>query len=94
MGILFKTYNRKHQLHLYNELWVLHTKNELQEILSLFPAQEATKAAITPVGEKMEVQLNGLILNCRDIVDLKKKFGMLVDLKERYQKIVPVKKRG
>lgn len=93
MGILFKTYNRKHQLHLYSEVWILPGKQELQEIMSFFTANEAAKAKVTLTGEKMEVELNGLIMNCRDTNDLKKKFGMLVDLKERYQKIVPVAKR-
>ena len=92
MGILFKTYNKKHQLHLYNEVWVLQTKHQLEEILSFYPPQEAAKAKITPSGSNIELELNGLIMDCKDLADLKIKFGKLVDLKEKYQKILPPSK--
>ncbi|MDP3640780.1 MAG: hypothetical protein Q8R53_06315 [Nanoarchaeota archaeon] len=92
MGILFKTYNRKQQLHLYRELWVIPTKRQLEELLSFFPQQELTKLKLTPVGSSIEVELNGCIITCQDTADLKAKFSYLVDLKEKYQKILPVKK--
>ena len=93
MGILFKTYNGKHQLHLYNEVWVFRSKKELEGLLNLFPKKEATKLKATPVGKDIEVELNGLIMDCRDSKDLKFKFGHLVDLKEKFQKILPAKKK-
>ncbi len=86
MSIVFKTYNRKHQLHLYQETWVFTTKVQLDEVLGLFPKKEISKAEIKPVNETIEVTFNGLIMDCRDLADLKKKFGLLADLKERYQK--------
>ncbi|MFH1276520.1 MAG: hypothetical protein ABIH82_05395 [Candidatus Woesearchaeota archaeon] len=92
MGILFKTYNKKHQLHLYKEVWVMENKRQLDEFLSLYTKEEASKLKITPVGNKFEVELNGLIMNCRDSTDLKKKFSILVDMKEKYQKIITIKK--
>lgn len=94
MGILFKTYNKRHQLHLYNEVWVLKNKQQLTDILGLFPPKEATKAKITPTDDKIEVELNGLIMECRNIADLKQKFSVLVDLKEQYQKILPPVKKA
>ncbi|MBU0459383.1 MAG: hypothetical protein KKH52_03385 [Nanoarchaeota archaeon] len=93
MGILFKTYNKKHQLHLYNEVWVFKSKQHLNDLLNLFPKQEAAKIKATPVGKNIEVELNGLIMDCRDTADLKMKFAHLVDLKEKFQKLVPVKKK-
>ena len=94
MGIMFKTYNKKHQLHLYNEIWVLQTKQQLDLILKLFSKKEAAKIKINPSAKDMEVELNGLILDCRDVQDLKAKFGYLVDMKEKFQKIVPAKKKS
>ncbi len=88
---MFKTYNKKHQLHLYNEIWVLQTKQQLKELLDLFSKQEAAKIKVNPVGKNIEVELNALIIDCRDIQDLKAKFSYLVDLKEKFQKIVPAK---
>ena len=88
---MFKTYNKKHQLHLYNEIWVLQTKQQLKELLELFSKQEAAKIKVNPVGKNIEVELNGLITDCRDVQDLKAKFGYLVDLKEKFQKILPPK---
>ncbi|MBS3166356.1 hypothetical protein J4444_04495 [Candidatus Woesearchaeota archaeon] len=89
MGILFKTYNGRHQLHLYNEVWVLKNKQQLDEILGMFPKKELIKAKITPGDDHIELELNGLIMDCKNIADLKKKFGMMVDLKEEYQKVTP-----
>lgn len=93
MGILFKTYNKRHQLHLYKEVWVMGTKRQLDDLLSLFPKEQAAKLKITPVGNKFELELNGLIMDCKDSRDLKEKFSMLVDMKEKYQKIFPPKKK-
>jgi len=92
MGILFKTYNKRHQLHLYNEIWVMDNKRHLEELLVLFPKEQASKLKITPVGNKLEIELNGLIMDCTDSKDLKAKFSQLVDLKEKFQKIVPPQK--
>jgi len=89
MGILFKTYNGKHQLHLYKELWVLQNKQQLDDVLKLFSKKEMTKARIIPHEKAIELELNGLILDCKDVNDLKVKFGLLVDLKHKYQKILP-----
>jgi hypothetical protein len=91
MGILFKTYNKKHQLHLYNEIWVLQTKAQLNDLVGLFPKSEAAKLKINPIGTKIELELNGVILDCKDTKDLKAKFGHFVDLKEKFQKTTPKK---
>lgn len=71
---------------MYQETWVFTTKVQLDEVLGLFPKKEISKAEIKPVNETIEVTFNGLIMDCRDLADLKKKFGLLADLKERYQK--------
>ena len=42
---------------------------------------------------KFEVELNAMIVDCRDSKDLKLKFGVLVDLKEKYQKVTSEKKK-
>ena len=89
MGILFKTYNGRHQLHLYREVWVAQSKKELEEILALFSKKEVVKAKITPVNDTIEVELNGLIVDCKDVLDLKVKFSLLVDMKAKFQKITP-----
>ena len=94
MGILFKTYNGKHQLHLYNEVWVFVSKVHLDELLSLFDKKELVKAEIKPVGNNIEVALNGLIMNCRNLTDVKAKFALLADMKEKYQKAVVIKKKA
>ena len=94
MGILFKTYNGKHQLHLYRELWVAKNKQQLEEILALFSKKEVIKAKITPVEDTIEVELNGLIVDCKDVTDLKNKFGIIVDMKAKYQKILPETKEN
>ena len=88
MGILFKTYNKKHQLHICRELWVLQTKQQMNDLLNLFSKSEAAKIKINPVGKNIEMELNGVIVNCHDTKDLKVKFSHLVDLKERFQKII------
>jgi len=93
MGILFKTYNGKHQLHLYNEIWVMETKRQLEELIGMFSKDQASKLKLTPVGNKFEVELNAMIVDCRDSKDLKLKFGVLVDLKEKYQKVTSEKKK-
>lgn len=93
MGILYKTYNGKHQLHFYREVWVAKSKPELEDILNNFPKKEAAKAKITVVGKNMEIELNGLIMDCRDLPDLKFKFGHMVDLKVKYQKTTPAPKK-
>ncbi len=92
MGILFKTYNGRHQLQIYRETWVINSKHQLEEILKIFDKKEAAKAKLTPVGSSIELELNGLIIECKDNADLKKKFGTLVDLKEQFQKILPATK--
>ena len=94
MGILFKTYNGKHQLHLYNELWVLQTKQQMNDLFNLFQKQGAAKIKVNPVGKNIEIELNGLIINCFDTKDLKIKFSHLVDLKEKFQKVVSRKVSG
>lgn len=92
MGILFKTYNGKHQLHLYQEIWRLSTKKELDDVLSLFSPQEMKKIKMKNVGNFMEVEFSGVIVECADSKDLKNKFSLLADMKEKYQKILPRKK--
>ncbi|MFA6461988.1 MAG: hypothetical protein WCV90_07020 [Candidatus Woesearchaeota archaeon] len=89
MGILFKTYNGKHQLHIYREVWIAKTKKELDEILALFSKKEVVKAKITPTEDIIEIELNGLIVDCRDVTDLKNKFALIVDMKDKYQKVTP-----
>lgn len=89
MGILFKTYQKRHQLHLYNEIWQVSGKEQLEEVMKLFSPEEMAKAKITPFGEKIDIELNGIIVDCADMNDLKEKFGLLAELKEKYQKIFP-----
>lgn len=86
MAIVFKTYNGRHQLHLMNEVWVLKSKQQLDELLALFPKQEMSKLHITPVGKDIEVEVKGVIIDCKDTKELKLKFGQFVDLKEKAQK--------
>lgn len=88
MGILFKTYNQRHQLHIYREVWVLQTKQQMKDLFNLFSKSEATKIKVTPVGKNIELELNGVIIECKDTKDLKLKFNHLVDLKEKFQKII------
>ena len=93
MGILFKTYQRKHQLHVCNETWQGPDKEHLEEILKLFRKEDLPKAKITPAdNDKIELELNAMIVNCRDMRDLKFKFGILADMKQKFQKILPKKK--
>jgi hypothetical protein len=93
MGILFKTYQRRHQLHVCNETWTLPDKKQLEEVLQMFRKEDLSKAKITPTATAIEIELNAMIVNCRNMADLKKKFGILAELKERYQKIIPQKKK-
>ena len=93
MGILFKTYQRRHQLHVYNEVWSVSGKEQMEEVLKIFPPEEMAKAKITPSATTIDIELNGLIVNCRDMKDLKIKFGILAELKEKYQKILPEKSK-
>ena len=93
MGILFKTYNGKHQLHICKENWTVHSRQELEQILALFSKKEVAKAKITPLNNtNIDLELNGLIVDCRNISDLKEKFALIVDLKEKYQKPTEEKK--
>lgn len=89
MGLLFKTYNGKHQLHFYREVWVVKNKAQLDEVLGMFSKKEAAKVKVTPGEDSIELELNEVILDCKDISDLKVKFGQMVDLKVKYQKVTP-----
>ena len=93
MGILFKTYQRRHQLHVYNEVWSVQDKEHLEVVLSMFKKEELIKAKIVPNANSIDVELNGLIIDCRNLADLKRKFGQLAEIKEKYQKILPPKKK-
>jgi hypothetical protein len=93
MGILFKTYQRRHQLHVYNEVWSVQDKEHLEEVLSMFKKEELLKAKIVPGANNIDIELNGLIIDCRNLSDLKRKFGQLAEIKEKYQKILPPKKK-
>lgn len=94
MGILFKTYNRKHQLHLYQEKWVFPDKKYLDELLGFLSKEEAIKIVVVPTNTMIEVELNGIIVNCRGLDDVKKKFGLLAEMKERFQKVLPPVKKS
>jgi hypothetical protein len=87
MGVLFKTYNGKHQLHLCRETWEVKNKAQMDEILALLSKKEIVKAKITPKENSIEIELNGVIVDCKDTNDLKAKFGLIADLKAKYQKI-------
>ncbi len=89
MSIVFKTYNGQHQLHLLAEVWAFSTKQQLDEVMKLFRKKELPNAVIKPVGTNIEVQFNGLIVECKDLEDVKKKFSLLADLKAKYQKLMP-----
>lgn len=88
MGILFKTYNGKHQLHLYQEVWRFATKKELDDILKLFSPKELKKIKLKHEGNFIDVEFNGVIAECRDLKDLKDTFSMLAEMKEKYQKMI------
>lgn len=87
MAIQYKLYNRKYQLHFYNEVWVLQTKHQLDEILSLFAPQEMAKVKIIPLDDKIEIQLQAIFLECRTAQEIKQKFSLVVDMKDKYQKM-------
>lgn len=87
MSIVFKTYNKKHQLHLYQETWIFSTKHQLDEVFSLFGKTEIAKAQVKPAGNSIEAVFNGMIIECKDLADVKKKFALLADCKEKYQKV-------
>ena len=89
MGILFKTYQGKHQLHVCRETWTAKNKAEMEEILKLFSKKEVVKAKITPVDNAIDLELNAMIIDCKNVEDLKHKFGVLAEMKEKYQKIMP-----
>jgi hypothetical protein len=95
MGILFKTYKGKHQLHICREVWNIKDKNNLNEILGLFSKKELVKAKIIPINNNsMDLELNGLIIDCKDLEDLKIKFCRIADLKQEYQKDLSEKKEN
>ena len=87
MAIQYKIYNRKYQLHFYNEVWELQTKHQLDEILSLFSPQEMAKVKIIPLDNKIEIQLQAIFLECRTSQELKQRFSLVVDMKDKYQKM-------
>ncbi len=86
MSILFKTYNRKHQLHIYKETWRFAAKNDIDAVLSLLPHSEMKKIKMRNVDNFLELDLNGIIIECADLKELKHKFGLLADMKEKFQK--------
>jgi len=92
MAILFKTYNGRHQLHLCNEHWAVANKQELDEVLGLFGKKEMSKIVVKPINEKIDLEFHDAIIDCRDLRDLKYKFGLVADIKEKYQKNEPQKK--
>ena len=92
MGILFKTYNGKHQLHLYQENWRFATKKEVDDVLSLFSPLELKKIKMKNVGNFIELEFSGVIVECVDAKDLKHKFSLLADMKEKFQKMIVQKK--
>ena len=87
MAIQYKIYNRKYQLHFYNEVWELQTKHQLDEILSLFAPQEMAKVKIIPLDNKIEIHLQAIFLECRTAQELKQRFSLVVDMKDKYQKM-------
>ena len=93
MGILFKTYNGKHQLHLYQETWRFADKKDLDSVLSLFSPLEMKKIKMKNVGNFMELEFGGVIVECADLKDLKQKFSLLAEMKDKFQKMVEQKKK-
>ncbi len=63
------------------------TKHQLDEVFSLFSKTELAKAQVKPTGSTIEAVFNGIILDCKDLADVKKKFAILADWKEKYQKV-------
>lgn len=88
MGILFKTYNGKHQLHLYQETWRFATKKDLDSVLTLFSPIELKKIKMKNVGNFMELEFSGVIVECADLKDLKLKFSLLAEMKDKFQKMM------
>lgn len=70
----------------------MKTKTELTEVLSLFSKKEAQKARIIPQTNYIELELNQMIVECKDKADLKKKFELVVDYKDKFQKMIPKEK--
>ena len=91
MGLLFKTYNGKHQMHVCRETWVVHSKQQLDDVFKMFSKKETPKVVVRPVGDKIELEFADVIVDCGDIADVKVKFGLLADLKMKYQKLEPGK---
>lgn len=87
MGILFKTYNGKPQIHLYKEQWVFSNKPDLDKVLNLIPKESADKIKVGQEGNNIVLDLNGVIIDCKDMKDMKDKFSKFADFKEEYQKI-------
>ena len=44
------------------------------------------KVSLKPCESGIDVEMNGVIIDCADTRDLKEKFSMLADLKDRFQK--------
>lgn len=86
MSILFKTYNGAPQLHIYQEIWQVQSKIQLDDILKLLSKKELAKVNLKPGEAGIDVEMNGVIIDCSDTRDLKEKFAMLADLKDRFQK--------
>ncbi len=87
MAILFKTYNGKHQLHVYGETWNVESSQDLKDILNLFDPKNAKKAAIVPGDKIIELTLNEMIIDCKDQKDLNEKFKAISGFKIKYQNI-------
>ena len=92
MGLLFKTYNGKHQMHVCRETWVVNSKQQLDDVFKMFSKKETPKVVVRPVGDKIELEFADVIVDCGDIADVKVKFGLLADLKMKYQKLEPAVK--
>lgn len=92
MSILFKTYNGKHQLHLLNEVWVFSDSNEVKELNKMI-GPDAQKANIEVIDNKIKLSLNNIIVNCKNLSELKKMFGVFADYKANNQELLEIKKK-
>ena len=69
----------------------MQSKIQLDDILRLLSKKEHAKVRLKPHESGIDVELNGVIIDCSDTRDLKDKFAMLADLKDRFQKKLDTK---
>lgn len=85
MAIVFKTYNNRHQLHIYGENWKLKESSQLKELLAILGNRNAAKVSASTMMDGIEINLNEIIIDCPNTDQLKSYFSKLVDFKDTFQ---------